>query len=65
MAEKPKKKQSEKKGSPATTVESYRNKIVTFLKAYEKKSMPLSELESKCTYANGSANMQDIAVSMR
>ncbi|MBO4494163.1 MAG: ribonuclease R [Ruminococcus sp.] len=48
MAEKPKKKQSEKKRSSAATVESYRNKIVTFLKAYGKKSMPLSELESKC-----------------
>ena len=41
MAEKPKKKQSEKKRSSAATVESYRNKIVTFLKAYGKKSMPL------------------------
>ena len=48
MSEKTKKKQSEKKGSSVTSVESYKNKIVTFLKAYGKKSMSISELESKC-----------------
>ncbi len=47
MSEK-KKKQSDKKGSSPVSVESYKNKIVTFLKAYGKKSMPLSELEAKC-----------------
>ena len=30
------------------TAESYKNKIVTFLKAYGKRLMPLSELETKC-----------------
>ena len=48
MAEKSKKKQSEKKSSSVVSVESYKNKIVTFLKAYSKKTMPLSELEAKC-----------------
>ncbi len=48
MSEKPKKKQTEKKTGSATSVESYKKKIVTFLKAYGKKSMPVSELESKC-----------------
>ena len=48
MAEKSKKKQSEKKSSSVVSVESYKNKIVTFLKAYGKKTMPLSELEAKC-----------------
>ena len=48
MPEKPKKKQTDKKGSSVTSVESYKNKIVTFLKAYGKKSMPINELESKC-----------------
>ena len=48
MSEKTKKKQSGKKGSSVTSVESYKNKIVTFLKAYGKKSMSISELESKC-----------------
>ena len=48
MPEKPKKKQSDKKGSSVVSVESYKNKIVTFLKAYGKKSMPINELESKC-----------------
>ena len=48
MSEKPKKKQATKKSSGGLSVESYKKKIVTFLKTYEKKSMPISELEAKC-----------------
>ena len=48
MSEKPKKKQTAKKAGAVASVESYKNKIVTFLKAYGKKSMTISELESKC-----------------
>ena len=48
MEEKSKKKQPEKKSSQAVSVESYKKKIVTFLRTYGKKSMPLNELESKC-----------------
>lgn len=54
MSGKTKKKVSEKKGAPAVSVESYRNKIVTFLQSYGKKLMPVSELETKCrTKKNG------------
>ena len=54
MSGKTKKKVSEKKGAPAVSVESYRNKIVTFLQSYGKKLMPISELETKCrTKKNG------------
>ena len=45
------KKQTTKKSAPgkaAVSAESYKNKIVTFLKAYGKRLMPLSELETKC-----------------
>ncbi len=48
MSNKQKKKITAKKGGALVSVESYKNKISTFLKAYGKKSMPLSELESKC-----------------
>ena len=44
MSEKPKKKQTAKKAGAVASVESYKNKIVTFLKAYGKKSMTISEL---------------------
>ncbi|MBO5320299.1 MAG: ribonuclease R [Ruminococcus sp.] len=43
-----KKKSSAKKTTASCSAESYKNKIVTFLSAYDKKLMPLSELESKC-----------------
>lgn len=48
MTEKSKKKSAAKKGSSLCSTESYKNKIVTFLNSYNKKTMPLSELESKC-----------------
>ncbi|MCR5016496.1 MAG: ribonuclease R [Ruminococcus sp.] len=47
MSGKSKKKTPEKKGA-ALSVESYRNKIVTFLRQNNKKSMPVSQLETKC-----------------
>ena len=47
MSGKSKKKAPEKKGA-ALSVESYRNKIVTFLRQNNKKSMPVSQLETKC-----------------
>ncbi|MBR3760128.1 MAG: ribonuclease R [Ruminococcus sp.] len=43
-----KKKTAAKKNSALCSAESYKNKIVTFLSAYDKKLMPLSELEAKC-----------------
>ena len=43
-----KKKASVKKSGGLCTVESYRKKILTFLGTYDKKLMPLSELETKC-----------------
>lgn len=48
MSGKSKKKNSEKKQTAMCSVESYKNKITTFIKKNEKKLMPLSELESKC-----------------
>ena len=45
MSEKTKKKSAAKK---IVTAENYKNKIVTFLNTYDKKLMPLSELETKC-----------------
>ncbi|MBR3281693.1 MAG: ribonuclease R [Ruminococcus sp.] len=42
------KKKAAVKKSGGMTVESYKKKIVTFLSTYDKKVMPLSELESKC-----------------
>lgn len=42
------KKKAAAKKSGGMTVESYKKKIVTFLSTYDKKVMPLSELESKC-----------------
>ena len=47
MAGKSKKKTSEKKGASAVSVESYRNKIITFLKANGKKPMPLARARDK------------------
>lgn len=41
-------KKSSGKAVKTVSVESYKHKIVTFLKAGGKKMMPLSELESKC-----------------
>lgn len=48
MSEKEKKKAAAKKKTGGCSVESYKHKIVTFLSAYGKKLMSLSELESKC-----------------
>jgi len=48
MSEKNKKKQAAGKGSSSVSVESYKKKIVTFLQTGSKKTMSLSELESKC-----------------
>lgn len=45
MSGKSKKKIS---NNPEISVESYKNKIVTFLKAYNKKLMTIAELEKKC-----------------
>ena len=42
------KKKAAVKKSGGMAVESYKKKIVTFLSTYDKKVMPLSELESKC-----------------
>lgn len=42
------KKKAAVKKSGGMTVENYKKKIVTFLSTYDKKVMPLSELESKC-----------------
>lgn len=43
-----KKKSDTKKNTALCSVESYKNKIVTFLSAHDKKLMSVSELESKC-----------------
>lgn len=43
-----KKRAASKKAAGGCTVESYKKKIVTFLGTYDKKLMPLSELETKC-----------------
>lgn len=47
MSEKSKKKAPEKKGS-AVSVESYKHKIVTFLRQNNKSTMPVAQLETKC-----------------
>ena len=66
MSDKNKKKQTEKKGSAPVSVESYKNKIVTFLKAYGKKTMPLSELEAKCrTKKSGRENFTEAFSELR
>lgn len=43
-----KKKSVSKKNTDLCSAESYKNKIVTFLSACDKRLMPISELESKC-----------------
>lgn len=48
MSEKNRKKQTAAKGRAPVSAESYKKKIVTFLQANGKKTMSLSELESKC-----------------
>lgn len=49
-----KKKSSSKKNSSVYTAESFRKKITAFLNTYNKKLMPLNELELKCrTKKNG------------
>lgn len=48
---------SKKKNSAEVSVESYKNKIITFLKAHNKRLMQLSELQSKCrTKKSGESN---------
>ncbi|MCR5707720.1 MAG: ribonuclease R [Ruminococcus sp.] len=47
MAGKAKKKVPEKKGA-AVSVESYKHKIVTFLRQNSKSTMPVAQLETKC-----------------
>ncbi|WP_074740567.1 ribonuclease R [Ruminococcus sp. YRD2003] len=47
MAGKAKKKAPEKKGA-AVSVESYKHKIVTFLRQNSKSTMPVAQLETKC-----------------
>ena len=58
MAGKSRKKNSSAASRKNTvSTESYKNKIVTFLNKYEKKLMPLHELEVKCrTKKNGREN---------
>ena len=61
-----KKKPSAKKNGSAGSVESYKNKIVTFLSTYDKKSMPLSMLESKCrTKKQGRENFTEAFSQLR
>lgn len=51
---KSKKKRSSVKKDPAgSSVETYKNKIVTFLKKHDKKTMQLSQLEAKCRTKKG------------
>ena len=55
MSDKSKKKAPAKKSG--ANIESYKKKIVTFLTAFDKKTMPISQLESKCrTKKNGRDN---------
>lgn len=57
MAGKSRKKYSSKESGAVCSVESYKNKIKTFLEKNDKKLMPLNELESKCrTKKNGREN---------
>ena len=52
-----KKLNSKKIKDDTVTVESYKNKIITFLKTYKKKLMPINELETKCrTHKSGHEN---------
>ena len=51
---KSKKKRSSVKKDPAgSSVETYKNKIVTFLKKHDKKTMQFSQLEAKCRTKKG------------
>lgn len=57
MAGKTKRKSTAKKIAAVCSVDSYKNKIITFLEKHDKKAMPLNELESKCrTKKNGRDN---------
>ncbi len=48
------------------SVESYKNKIVTFLRGYNKKLMPVSELETKCrTKKSGHENFAEAFSQLR
>lgn len=52
-----KKKNIKKIKEESVSVESYKNKIITFLKTYKKRLMPISELETKCrTQKSGHEN---------
>ena len=48
-----KKRSSVKKIHAGSSVETYKNKIVTFLKKHDKKTMQLSQLEAKCRTKKG------------
>ena len=52
-AKKTKKKTSAKKTPAGFSVETYKNKIVTFLTKHDKKTMQVSQLESKCRTKKG------------
>ena len=61
-----KKKSTAKKTSTAGSVENYKNRIVTLLTTYDKKSMQLSQLESKCrTKKQGRENFTEAFSQLR
>ena len=61
-----KKRSAAKKNVTAGSVENYKHKIVTFLSAYDKKSMPLNQLESKCrTKKQGRENFTEAFSQLR
>ena len=62
MSEKTKKKSAAKK---IVTAENYKNKIVTFLQTYDKKLMPLSELETKCRTKKSGREEFTVAFALR
>ena len=65
MAGKAKKKAPEKKGA-AVSVESYKHKIVTFLRQNSKSTMPVAQLETKCrTKKNNRENFVTVFAELR
>ena len=64
MSGKSKKKAPEKKGA-GISVESYRNKIVTFLRVNGKKTMPLAALETKCRTKKNRENFMTAFTGLR
>ncbi len=58
--------EKKKKNGAEVSVESYRNKIVTFLRNCNKRLMPLSELETKCrTKKSGQENFVQAFTELR